>query len=213
MKLFAVADVHACEQRLQSIVRTVGNDSPDAVIIAGDLISFFKPEKTLDVLRQIPVPVLFIKGNTDTGRMIRTAGLMQQFTHLHLHPVNFGDHTIVGIDGTLPLPFSNRVGFHEKRSLKKLEMLTDRNTILVSHTPPRYMLDKVMGRFHSGSKGLHRLVTEKQPMLVICGHIHENHGVAEAGPTRIVNCSMGRHGNGYLIILNKNGIVSIKEAE
>ncbi|MCK4467014.1 MAG: hypothetical protein KAU60_01540, partial [Desulfobacterales bacterium] len=48
-----------------------------------------------------------------------------------------------------------------------------------------------------------KIVVNKQPRLLICGHVHERSGTLFVGETLVVNCSMGRKGAGILINLNK----------
>jgi len=71
--------------------------------------------------------------------------------------------------------------------------------VLVAHPPPYGTLDEGFGNLHAGSRGLRRLILDRQPRLFICGHIHERPGWAFLGKTLVVNCSMGRSGAGAWI--------------
>lgn len=74
------------------------------------------------------------------------------------------------------------------------------SSVLVTHPPPYGVRDRVLGRFHAGSRAVRRLVDLFSPALVICGHIHEQAGVETIGRTTVVNCAMGgRSGAGALI--------------
>ena len=77
------------------------------------------------------------------------------------------------------------------------------DVLVVAHPPPRGTLDEVFGRFHSGCRSLQKIVVNKQPRLLICGHVHERPGTLFVGETLVVNCSMGRKGAGILINLDK----------
>ena len=46
---------------------------------------------------------------------------------------------------------------------------------------------------------MRRLVEQRSPALVICGHIHEQFGVENTGETVVVNCAVGRSCRGVLI--------------
>jgi Icc-related predicted phosphoesterase len=50
--------------------------------------------------------------------------------------------------------------------------------------------------------GLRRFVEERQPDLLICGHIHEDRGEAKIGSTRIVNVGEMRRGYAAVIELD-----------
>jgi hypothetical protein len=50
-----------------------------------------------------------------------------------------------------------------------------------------------------------KLVDQKQPRLLICGHIHEAAGTSEIGNTTVVNCSIPKTGKGMMIELGAWG--------
>ena len=56
---------------------------------------------------------------------------------------------------------------------------------------------------HIGSKKLRRIVEEKNPDFVLCGHVHEDHGYTLLNETIIVNCSIGKKGS-YTIVDTEN---------
>jgi uncharacterized protein len=57
--------------------------------------------------------------------------------------------------------------------------------VLVVHSRPKGHVD---GRRHLGSESILRAVEDKQPLLVVCGHIHESAGEeASIGQTRVLN--------------------------
>jgi Icc-related predicted phosphoesterase len=82
---------------------------------------------------------------------------------------------------------------------------------LVSHEPPYNAQDKVFFGMHGGSKELRDLVDIIHPRLVLCGHIHEDPGFTKINSTTVVNCSMGKRGEGALIGIND--IISVKMIE
>jgi Icc-related predicted phosphoesterase len=49
-----------------------------------------------------------------------------------------------------------------------------------------------------GSTALREFVEQTQPILVVCGHLHESRGVDMLGPTTVVNC--GPAGSGCYAI-------------
>lgn len=83
--------------------------------------------------------------------------------------------------------------------IARLARLVDRETVLVAHPPPRGTLDEAFGRCHAGSAALRDLVLRCEPAVLLCGHIHERRGTAQLGSTLVVNCSVGRRGDGALV--------------
>ena len=86
--------------------------------------------------------------------------------------------------------------------MKKKKIL-DEKSVLISHEPPYGAQDKVFLGLHGGSKELREIIDEYKPRLVLCGHIHEDPGVTRIGKTTVVNCSMGKRGEGALIEINE----------
>lgn len=62
--------------------------------------------------------------------------------------------------------------------------------IVVSHCPPFGLRDEFRrpgSGHHLGSPGLRRYIVKNQPLIVVCGHIHEGSGETISGNTRVVN--------------------------
>ena len=83
--------------------------------------------------------------------------------------------------------------------MTRVSTMLQAHSVLVAHPPPHGIRDRVLGRFHAGSRALRRLVDSRSPALVICGHIHEQAGVAAIGRTIVVNCALGRASDGALV--------------
>ncbi len=58
-------------------------------------------------------------------------------------------------------------------------------SIVLCHPPPYGAFDSV-GPMHVGSRAVRKMVEEKKPILLICGHIHEYEGKEILGETLIV---------------------------
>lgn len=206
MLIYAVADIHGKDERLQSIRHTIETFHPDVVVIAGDITGYGNSYHVIDQINALPVPVLAIRGNSDRTKVNRLIETSATISSLHLKEVMLKGISFIGINGTLPLPFRSRLCLREKDRIKQLEPLTTRDSVLVVHPPPWGLLDEVFGRFHAGCRSLTSLICRTQPRLVICGHIHEGRGTASMGNSTIVNCSIGRGGSGTLIECHSNRI-------
>lgn len=205
MIIYAVADIHGKLKRLDQMENTVTQYKPDLLIIAGDIITYFRPGPVIRRLSQFGLPVYYIRGNSDPARLDSIAANFGNLHNLHMNKSRIGKFTVMGISGTFPLPFHSKLRLREKKILEEMRKMITPNTCLVVHPPPFKAKDKVAGRFHAGSKGLAALVEKKQPHLVICGHIHEDAGEMTTGQTRILNCSVGKSGKGVLIDIDENG--------
>lgn len=202
MEIYAVADIHANMQRIAMIRENITAHEPDLLVVAGDIFNYTHPEPVLAALNEMPVPVFAVRGNSDPGWYEKRFAGYPNLTSLHLKRVDVGGFSFTGIGGTIPVPFRSRFRLWEEGILEQARLMVDRKTILVVHPPPYGTLDRVLGRFKAGAKGVSALIDERRPWVVICGHIHEAAGAECIEQTLVVNCSIARSGHGALIRLN-----------
>ncbi|MEM2715821.1 MAG: metallophosphoesterase, partial [Candidatus Thermoplasmatota archaeon] len=81
--------------------------------------------------------------------------------------------------------------------------------IIVSHFPPYKTKDKSFFGAHIGDKKLRKIMEEKKPSYIICGHVHEDAGYDKFGDTIVVNCSIGKAGEYTIIDANKGKIIMV----
>lgn len=201
MKILAVADVHGKRDRLESIRQNIRTFRPDLLVVAGDLLSRKMAGHVENLLESLSLPILLVKGNADSSFFAGMVNRIPNCFDLHLNPSVVLDTPFIGVGGAVPIPFYAKVQWFEQKVLVELSRSLSADSIVVTHTPPRGSCDKVLKRFHAGSKALGNLVDQVQPKLVICGHIHEDSGVEYRGSTCVVNCSMGYGGQGVVIDL------------
>ncbi|WP_319407766.1 metallophosphoesterase [uncultured Desulfosarcina sp.] len=199
MLIYAAADIHGHGERIRSIEKQVTIHRPDLLVLAGDISRRRQPDVMLDGLSRLDLPVLLIRGNSDCRDIGRRLQSFPRLRSIHLSAARFGGVDFVGIGGTLPLPFHSRLGFKETEAVTRVSAMLQDYSVLVVHPPPYGIRDRVLGKFHAGSRAVRRLVDRCSPALVICGHIHEQAGVESLGKTIVVNCAMGRSGGGALI--------------
>ncbi len=210
LTLYAAADIHGKPQRINTLKQVARRFNPNAIVLAGDITQYMGWKSTRDQLSQLEFPVFFIRGNSDFKSAARGLASLPGFTRLSNAPSLVNGIPLKGANGTLPFPLASRIGFREAQTLSQLAPGTDAGTILVAHPPPRGTLDRVGGKFSAGSHGLARLIQVTHPMVVICGHIHEQAGWAFRGNTLVVNCAMGNDCAGALIRIKKTGTLGIR---
>jgi len=192
MKILATADIHGSQYRLNLILNNIEKYSPDLVIICGDITQFGPGELAKNFLNQIPTETLAIIGNIDTPDVNKA---IEESKAININMKNLVKNSIsfIGIDETY---LEDLKIFNEKKSLAK-------KIVLVSHKPPYGTQDKIFLGKHGGSKELKEIIEKLKPNLVLCGHIHEDPGFTKIGETIVVNCSMGKRGEGALVEINK----------
>ncbi len=208
--LYAAADLHGRRANFEIVARQAAQPEVQMVILAGDLVNYRWGHANMARLAGLPGPVLAVRGNTDPRRIEASVTTVRQLHFLDRQSRELNGFRIVGVSGTLPVPFRSRIGWFERRRLDHLAPLIDSRTILVAHPPPWGVRDRVAGRWHAGSMGLRRLIEKTPPAVLICGHIHEAAGIEELGPTLVVNCALGKRGQGAIISYEGGGVPSAR---
>ncbi|MBW2589153.1 MAG: metallophosphoesterase family protein [Deltaproteobacteria bacterium] len=207
MRIYAVADIHGRSDKIALIRGNTLQLNPDVLVVAGDITSYTGSAEILAQLNDIPVPVLAVRGNSDLSRVEKLLETFTNISPLHLKQVTIDGTPFIGVSGCVPIPFSSRICLNEMQVIEKLKPLIKSNSVLVAHPPPWGTLDKVFGRFHAGCRSLTKVIKMCQPMLMICGHIHERPGSVFIGKTLVINCALGRNHAGAVIELdNKNNL-------
>ncbi|MDD5170018.1 MAG: metallophosphoesterase family protein [Syntrophales bacterium] len=203
MRIYAVADIHGRRNRIEAIIKNTDEINPDVVVIAGDITGYARDVATISQLNGLTAPVLSVLGNVDSPDVSELLGAFQNITPIHMHEVIMEGVPFVGLNGHSTLPFLAFLTAQGNRhDTENIGNMVGNGTVFVTHAPPVGVLDKGFGGLHGGSKELAGLIRDKQPRVMICGHIHENRGAAFMGSTLVVNCSMGHAGSGALIELS-----------
>ncbi|MFH4968305.1 metallophosphatase domain-containing protein [Gaetbulibacter sp. M240] len=116
--------------------------------------------------------------------------------------------TIEGIHfwGSPVQPEFGKWAFGRKRGdeiKKHWDFIPKSTDILITHGPPRGILDLTLKEGQVGCEELLTRVNEIKPKIHVFGHIHESYGVIEKGKTKFINASLVN----YEFILINNPIV------
>jgi len=191
MKILAVADIHGSQHRLNLILKNIEKYSPELVVICGDLTQFGPGEVAKNLLNQIPIKTFVVVGNIDTPEVEKAVNDSKAM-NIRLKKVEHKGIFFIGVSGL----------YSDDFKILSEKNILDEKSILVSHKPPYGTQDKVFFGKHSGSRELKEIIEKFKPRLVLCGHIHEDPGFTKIGGTVVVNCSMGKRGEGAFIELN-----------
>jgi uncharacterized protein len=197
MRIYAAADIHGAQHRLNIILKNIEQYSPDLMIICGDITQFGPGEIATNFLNQIPVDTLALQGNIDTVDVSK-AITNSKAKNIDCSRLVIKKLSFIGIGGDSSSPLA-LTQITDGKTSKLLCELIDKKTILITHVPPYGFQDKVFINQHIGNKELRDLIESYAPRLVLCGHVHEDPGVTTYKTTTIVNCSLGKRTEGAII--------------
>lgn len=196
MKLLLFSDVHADLEAARSIVAK--SREVDAVIGAGDFATMSRGlQRCIDVLSQIDRPTVLVPGNNEwPDELLAACKEWKSARVLHGQGTEINGISFFGLGGGVPVtPFGDwSFDLSEEQAAKLLEACPQR-PVLVSHSPPKGLVDRSSSAQGLGSTAVRDLIVQKKPLLVVSGHIHASAGksaklnetpVVNAGPAGIV---------------------------
>lgn len=189
MKLLLFSDLHADIDAAQQLVRRA--QEVDVVLGAGDFANFHRGlRRSIDILRAIDRPTIFVPGNHETTAELRMACRGWSAAHvLHGAAVTIGQISFFGIGGGIPTtPFGSwSFDFSEEEAAVLFDECPT-GCVLVSHSPPKGVVDVSSRGLSLGSFAVRDAIRRLTPRLVVCGHIHECwEEVDYIGSTPVVN--------------------------
>lgn len=189
MKFLCFSDLHRDAEAAERLVAE--SENADVVIGAGDFaVRRQGLADTLDVLRQITKPAILVPGNGESYEELRQAAEGWASAHvLHGSGCEIDGVQFWGVGGGIPVtPFGDwSYDFDEEQAATLLQPCPD-GGVLVVHSPPIDTVDHDTAGKVRGSRSIRDAVEQKQPRLVVCGHIHSDWGKQiESGPSVILN--------------------------
>ena len=183
MKLFAAADIHGSQYRLNTVLNNIEKYSPDLVVICGDITQFGPGEVAKNFLNQIMVDTLALPGNIDTPD-VDQAITASKATNINYKRIEKNGATFIGIGGDLSNQLLDILIDYRNKKVPLIESI-NKDTILVTHVPPYKTQDKVFFGHYSGNKELRQIVDKYKPKLVLCGHMLLFEPARSISPTTI----------------------------
>lgn len=210
VNFLVLGDIHGALPALREIRRLLtilGTDlGPDAVFTTGDFVNFFGLEAShrsraarnlLSAveaeLSRYECEVLCVAGNHDRSDLWGVTGCLRSVDALAgalAHTVE--GFRVVGMGGSWRLglfPYEWEDGAPLTKRVRELLPARDGTPeIFLVHAPPA---GAGVGRLYSGeetgSRTIEELILERQPVLTVCGHVHEAAGWGSLGRTCILN--------------------------
>jgi len=187
MRVLGMSDLHGYHEVYHAIPDLVRRHAVEAVILAGDLLGEPEGYDTIEsaqradaavlveILRRLPVPVLYIMGNDD---MVELDPGSDHIQSLHGRRIDLGSYNFVGYQYSLPF----MGGIFEKpeaeiaADMAELEGLLDTRSVLVTHSPAQGILDTGVLGISAGSSAILAAVLQRSVRAHLHGHIHSRFG-------------------------------------
>ncbi len=186
--VLAFSDSHNYEQGPEFLKSLIKDHSPDAVLAVGDLTTrgpLDYAQKLLAAASEAGVRVLAEGGNMDPADVhdwLEIEGLS-----MHAKKISLGDFAVVGVGGSLTTPFGTPTEYTEGQLAGFASGLVDGRTVFAPHNPPfNTCADLTDEGHHVGSKAIREVIEKSQPVVCLCGHIHEAKGMEFIGKTKLV---------------------------
>jgi Icc-related predicted phosphoesterase len=183
MKLLALSDLHADEELLDRLRALSSRSQYDAVLFCGDITNRGPVSYAEEAVKLFP-NVYAVHGNMDPPEVVQKLSSLGVL--VHGKKVRLREWNLVGLGGSNPTPFHTPNELSEEQIESVLARAgVNEFSVVLSHPPPFGIFDTV-GQMHAGSKAVRKMVEEKKPIMLICGHIHEYEGKQILGDTLIV---------------------------
>ncbi len=144
----------------------------------------------LDVLRAIDRPTVLVPGNAESDEELRRAcRAWSSACVLHGSGTTIDGIPFFGLGGAVPVtPFGSwSFDLTEDQARHMLRECPPR-AVLVTHAPPHGVVDTSARGASLGSVAIRETIEQTQPLLVVCGHIHDSAGQSgQIRQTPVVN--------------------------
>ena len=189
MKLLVFSDLHS-DFRIASKLVDLSREV-DVVVGAGDFCNVRRGlEEIIEALSGITVPTVLVPGNSESeAELVNACRPWEHARVLHGRQTTIDGISFYGIGGGIPVtPFGSwSYDFSEKQAYDLLEDC-QAGGVLVSHSPPKGILDVSSDGRSLGSQAVRDTLDRTKPDLVVCGHIHGSAGQSkQLGDTTVIN--------------------------
>jgi Icc-related predicted phosphoesterase len=179
----------------------------DCVLVLGDITDFGPNEVAEEILGPVERIIYAIPGNCDPLDLPDT--ISEVAIDMHGKTANLDGFHLAGLGGSNITIFHTPFELEEDVIYKMLKPISKERMILMVHVPPFGINDMIPSGLNVGSPSVLKIVEEFRPILVLSGHIHEDHGVKHLDGTTFVNPGPAKDGM-YAIVEVDEGAVWAK---
>lgn len=203
MKLLVLTDLHQKMSAVEWINMVIEKKKPDHVLFLGDITDMGTGEDAVEILSRINSKVYVIPGNCDPLDLPRK--ISDVAVDMHGKATNLDGYRLVGLGGSNITIFGTPFELEEEEISSKLEPISEKGMILMTHAPSYGILDHIPNGMSVGSPAIAKIVEKFRPAIALSGHIHEDIGAVMKDGILFVNPGPAR--DGYCAIITiENGV-------
>ena len=185
MIILVFVDTHGNIESLRKLKKKA--EKSDLVLCAGDITIFEdKLKKMLKIINGFGKKILIIHGNHESEEAMRD--LCKDYDNIvFLHKEFFEKNNILfaGYGGG---GFALEDKEFEKFARKIRNKREGKQLIMLVHQPPYGNKTDLVVKEHAGNKSYSEFIKKERPVVVICGHLHENENIQDKiGKSLIIN--------------------------
>ncbi len=203
MKILTFSDFHGLfglKDHYIDVKKKLEQYKPDLLLLCGDLQDRGSIKLLENRIQNLEYsPILFVWGNSEEQLNPNTE--LKNAINIHLKIKVFNGIHFIGLGGD---EFDVKRDIPEIHGIISKNVPKNENLIIISHVPPFETVDLCNDGRNIGVAEYRDLVAKIQPLLVICGHVHEEvQKIAYIGSSMV--CNVGPKGALFTI---KNGKIS-----
>lgn len=193
MKILAFTDLHGSLSSYRALQAKVKKEKPDCVFCLGDFTVFDSGlQVMLKKISALGLPTLVIHGNHEDEVLVKNlCSKYPNLLYVHNKVVELGEYKVIAHGGGGFYGHGKHARDPEFDALiKSAKKDLSGKLILITHAPPQGTKVDISAWMHEhvGCASYADFITKYDPVLALCGHLHENFGVREKkGKTLIMN--------------------------
>ena len=147
-------------------------------------------DEVIQTLSAIERPAVLVPGNAESyEELVSACNAWQLAKVLHGSSAKINGIEFWGVGGAIPeTPFGSWSYDFSEKDGRRMFADCPQGAVIVSHSPPQGAVDTSSNGQSFGSVALRETVERTQPLLVVCGHVHDCGGqFVDISGTRVVN--------------------------
>ncbi|MCK5759339.1 MAG: metallophosphoesterase family protein [Clostridiales bacterium] len=212
MNIFSISDIHGEIKFIDKAAAFISD--ADIVTIAGDISkdgTSKSADKIISEIEKYNKNIIAVHGNWDREDVQDFLEERGYSVHGKGRVVN--DVAFFGSGGSNRTPMKTPSEYSEEKIKETLisayDMVKDsKKKILISHSPPKGIKDRTFLGIKAGSSALTEFIAENKIDLILCGHIHEAHGIKKVDSLFVANS--GSFKKGRYISVNFDDVLRLK---